>query len=179
MTSVQAAPPVETTGRTERAARTRRAIHDAGARCFGRRGYAQTSMDEIAAAAGVAKPTVYAHAGSKSDLFTTLLRSTLDELDEAHLVEVARPDEVGPALTDYALGRIDRLLDDVTLGLLRAAALVVFSFLIFCGGLARLSSGQLDLLLGADILAPLIAELVLAPLLAWWVWRATARPSVD
>jgi AcrR family transcriptional regulator len=38
-------------------------------KCFTRRGFAKTSIDSIAAGAGVAKGTVYLHCESKQDLF--------------------------------------------------------------------------------------------------------------
>ena len=53
---------------------------------------------------------------------------------------------------------------------------VVFSGLLFVGGLARLSSGSLSLVLSGSIVGSITAELVFAPLLAWWTLRAT-RPS--
>lgn len=52
--------------------------------------------------------------------------------------------------------------------------LVALLAMIFLGGLARLSSGSLSLLTGIDIIGSIIAELLLAPLLAWWILRATA-----
>ncbi len=47
----------------------RRAILDAATDCFLRDGYARTSVDAVAAAAGVGKQTVYAHFGDKEHLF--------------------------------------------------------------------------------------------------------------
>ena len=55
--------------------------------------------------------------------------------------------------------------------------LVVLSGLIFVGGLARLSSGSLSLLLSGDIVGSFLAELILAPLLAWWLIRSAPRPE--
>jgi AcrR family transcriptional regulator len=60
------------------AAETRQAILDAALRLFTTRGYGATSIAEVAEAAGVAVPTVYASVGKKPDL----LRATLDRLDE-------------------------------------------------------------------------------------------------
>src|SRR4051794_32228087 len=56
---------------TERALRPdkRRAILDAAAPIFGNEGYERASVDAIAAAAGVSKPTIYSHFGGKEQLF--------------------------------------------------------------------------------------------------------------
>lgn len=43
-------------------------------------GYTGTSMDAIAAAAGVSKLTVYSHFGDKETLFNTAVHSTCDEM---------------------------------------------------------------------------------------------------
>lgn len=47
---------------------------------FARQGYARTSMDDIAAAAGVTKPVVYDHFTSKSALYSALMKVLRDEL---------------------------------------------------------------------------------------------------
>jgi AcrR family transcriptional regulator len=47
----------------------RRAILDAAAPIFGNDGYERASVDAIAAAAGVSKPTIYSHFGGKDQLF--------------------------------------------------------------------------------------------------------------
>ena len=61
--------------REESARRTRRAVTAAAAELFTGRGYAATSLADVAAAAGVARPTVFAAFGSKAGL----LRQVLDE----------------------------------------------------------------------------------------------------
>src|SRR5271163_4337566 len=57
--------------RTEQAAATRRLVLDAATRLFVERGYAATSIDAIAEAAGVGRSTVFAAAGGKSWLLKT------------------------------------------------------------------------------------------------------------
>ncbi len=57
---------------------TRRLILDAALALFTRRGYGASSVNEIAAEAGVAVPTVYASVGTKPEL----LRLLLDRVDE-------------------------------------------------------------------------------------------------
>jgi AcrR family transcriptional regulator len=71
--------------REEAARRTRRALVLAAGRLFEERGYVGTSLSEVAAAAGVARPTVTAAFGSKS----ALLRQVVDEA-------LAGDDEPGP-----------------------------------------------------------------------------------
>ncbi len=62
----------------ERAARaTRRRIVDAAARLFVRDGYSETSIADIAAAADVAVPTVYAGLRSKANILRAVVESTL------------------------------------------------------------------------------------------------------
>ena len=53
--------------------RCERIMLEAG-RLFGRLGYGATRLDDVAAAAGVTKPMVYRHFGSKKDLYIALLR---------------------------------------------------------------------------------------------------------
>ncbi|GLH99410.1 TetR/AcrR family transcriptional regulator [Phytohabitans aurantiacus] len=61
--------------REESARRTRQAVVGAAAELFVARGYAGTSLADVAVAAGVARPTVFAAFGSKA----ALLRQVLDE----------------------------------------------------------------------------------------------------
>jgi TetR/AcrR family transcriptional repressor of mexJK operon len=77
-------PSVEA-GRPEdigRSARKRRAILDAATAAFLRNGYLGTSMDEIAAEAGVSKQTVYRQFADKEGLFTEIVLGTIDEVGE-------------------------------------------------------------------------------------------------
>jgi TetR/AcrR family transcriptional regulator, mexJK operon transcriptional repressor len=60
-----------------RSARKRRAIVDAATTAFLRNGYRGTSMDEIAALAGVSKRTVYGHFADKERLFTEIVTGTV------------------------------------------------------------------------------------------------------
>src|SRR6478672_1234307 len=65
-----------------RSARKRRAIVDAATTAFLRGGYLGTSMDEIAAAAGVSKQTVYKHFADKKRLFSEIVTSMVDEVSD-------------------------------------------------------------------------------------------------
>jgi AcrR family transcriptional regulator len=55
-------------------AERRELILEAAGRLFGAGGYADTTLDEIAAAAGVTKPILYRHYDSKKDLYLALLK---------------------------------------------------------------------------------------------------------
>ncbi|GAB7031934.1 TetR/AcrR family transcriptional regulator [Streptomyces sp. NPDC021749] len=69
-------------GRAARAeARTR--IEDTAARLFAERGYAGTTIGEIAAEAGLSKPMLYRHFDSKQELHLALLERHRDELAAA------------------------------------------------------------------------------------------------
>lgn len=71
------------------AAERRRQLLDVALEVFGERGFHQTSMNDVAEAAGVTKPVLYQHFGSKRELFRELLRDVGDRLR----------DEVGKAVT--------------------------------------------------------------------------------
>jgi len=66
----------------ERRAATRAAIRKAARRLFAKRGFLATSIDDIAAAAGVTKGGVYHHFETKEQLFEIVFREVEDELYE-------------------------------------------------------------------------------------------------
>jgi AcrR family transcriptional regulator len=65
--------------RRERQQRTRSRLLGSAARVFARRGLAQASIDEVAAAAGFTKGAFYANFASKEDLFLAMLDERFDE----------------------------------------------------------------------------------------------------
>ncbi|MDQ0770615.1 AcrR family transcriptional regulator [Pseudarthrobacter defluvii] len=67
---------------------TRQKLFDASMELIGERGAANVTVDEIAAAAGVSKGTVYYNFGSKSELIAQLLRYGVDIL-KARLLDAA------------------------------------------------------------------------------------------
>ncbi|MEU9498666.1 TetR/AcrR family transcriptional regulator [Streptomyces sp. NPDC048196] len=74
-------------GRAARAeARTR--IEDTAARLFAERGYAGTTIGEIAAEAGLSKPMLYRHFDSKQELHLALLERHRDELAAAPIQQL-------------------------------------------------------------------------------------------
>ncbi|WPU10089.1 TetR/AcrR family transcriptional regulator [Pseudarthrobacter oxydans] len=74
-------PPVAAKSlRTARTTATRQKLFEASMELIGERGAAGVTVDEIAAAAGVSKGTVYYNFGSKSELIAQLLRHGVDIL---------------------------------------------------------------------------------------------------
>jgi TetR/AcrR family transcriptional repressor of mexJK operon len=93
------------TGPRARMAKTRQTILDAARGLFLETGYTPTSMDEVAAAAGVSKQTVYAHFGAKEALFIELVDSMTGAAGDTHQAELADPVDDRPVeafLIEYA-----------------------------------------------------------------------------
>ena len=65
------------------AAERRAQLLDVALRVFGERGFHDTSMNDIADAAGVTKPVLYQHFGSKRELFREVLREVGGRLRDA------------------------------------------------------------------------------------------------
>jgi AcrR family transcriptional regulator len=76
--------------RAEQAQRTRAAVLDAAGRCFLERGYAATTMKDVAAAAGVSLQTVFAQ-GAKSALLLACVDRALVGDDEEQPVIAREP----------------------------------------------------------------------------------------
>lgn len=81
--------------------RTRAAILDAAAACIERGGVRSTTMSEIAAAAGVAKATLYNHFRTKSDVLAALVEARAEALAEQSAAIAAGPPDHAP---DAAFG---------------------------------------------------------------------------
>lgn len=83
--------------RKERVDRTRSDLLDAAARVFAAHGYEGASVGDIAAEAGYTKGALYAHFGSKSEVFLVLARE--------HLCSVDHGDTVIPGVTAESIDR--------------------------------------------------------------------------
>jgi TetR/AcrR family transcriptional regulator, mexJK operon transcriptional repressor len=109
LTSTGSPPDAPTDVRAEsRSARKRRAILEAGTTLFLRHGYRGTSMDEIAATAGVSKQTVYKHFADKETLFSEIVISTVEEVAKPVHDEVLKLQDNGDLEAD--LRRLARQL---------------------------------------------------------------------
>ncbi len=86
---------------------TRKQILDASLRLFSERGFARTSVRDIAQAAGITDAAIYYHFASKRDLFEALIEergftAALENLERAEIT-------VGPreAITGIAMGALE------------------------------------------------------------------------
>jgi TetR/AcrR family transcriptional repressor of mexJK operon len=78
---VTGAPP---RGRVDK----RRAILDAAAEVFGTLGYERASIDAIAAASGVSKPTIYSHFGTKEQLFRDSIAESAAQINSESMAAI-------------------------------------------------------------------------------------------
>ena len=72
----------------------RAAILRAAAAAFAERGFAATSMDDVAAAAGITRLIVYRHFDSKDALYAAVLQDVRDRLAEAGAAGAGRGESV-------------------------------------------------------------------------------------
>jgi AcrR family transcriptional regulator len=100
-----AAPP--TTLRSQQVEATRRAVLAAARSSFGRNGYAQTSVDEIAAAARVTKGAVYHHFAGKKVLF----RAVHAEVEAEALGRTAAAGNPSGSPIDQIVAQVGAYLD--------------------------------------------------------------------
>jgi TetR/AcrR family transcriptional regulator, mexJK operon transcriptional repressor len=105
-----------------RSTRKRRAIVDAAATVFLRKGYLGTSMDEIAALAAVSKQTVYKHFADKERLFSEIVVSAVDEASDqvhAEVLELADSGDIEADLRDLARRQLEMVMQPRLLQLRR------------------------------------------------------------
>lgn len=84
-----------------RGATAREEILDASAELFTTQGFASTSTHQIADAVGIRQASLYYHFPSKTEIFLTLLKSTIEPSME--LATALHESEVSPALRLWAL----------------------------------------------------------------------------
>ena len=91
-------PAYKSARRQQQAQATRRDILQTARRLFAERGYAPTSMNDIATEASVAVQTIYASCGSKRELVLALVDTIDEEADVAtiatQLAESEKPKEI-------------------------------------------------------------------------------------
>jgi AcrR family transcriptional regulator len=91
-----------------RSARKQTSILDAATAAFLEHGYVGTSMDHVAARAGVSKPTVYNHFANKEELFTEIVLRTIDEVGRPFHDSIATLEDTDDL--EAALGGLARKL---------------------------------------------------------------------
>jgi TetR/AcrR family transcriptional repressor of mexJK operon len=105
-----------------RSARKHQAILDAATRLFLRDGFRGTTMDAIAAEAGVSKQTVYKHFADKRQLFSEIVLGTVDAsgnpVEEA-AAALDPSEDLEADLRELARGQLDGVLDPRLLALRR------------------------------------------------------------
>jgi len=87
-------------GDERQSARKNRAILEAATTVFLRNGYLGTSMDEVAALAGVSKQTIYKHFADKERLFCEIVIGTVDEASDPVSDEVLQLNDSGDVEAD-------------------------------------------------------------------------------
>lgn len=95
------------------------AILDGAMRVFLEAGYAGTTMDRVAAAAGVSKPTIYSHFQDKEGLFNALMEQMVQNMQWAKSVSRLRqaplesPEvvlrQLANEMLDSCLGNLERI----------------------------------------------------------------------
>ncbi|MDT0202725.1 TetR/AcrR family transcriptional regulator [Nocardioides sp. AE5] len=90
---------------------TRQQILAASADVFSRLGYAQTTIGDIAKAAGVTRPTVYAYFSSKDEVFQTLAENVRHEFRRIQDVPADTPprEVIRQTLTNYLAAYVEHL----------------------------------------------------------------------
>jgi AcrR family transcriptional regulator len=99
--------------------RTRRQLAETALRMFAERGYAQTSVEEIARAAEFGVTTFFRHFATKEDVAFYDQVDWMDELPS--VVRDRAPEEVWPSVRDATLDYIATFADPDRLGAIRLA----------------------------------------------------------
>lgn len=101
--------------------RKREAIIQAAIAEFRANGYEITSMDKIAATAGVSKRTVYNHFPSKEELFAEILNQLWARISAEQVVTYSADQPLSGQLRQMFLAKLQLMADDNFLGLARVA----------------------------------------------------------
>lgn len=99
----------------------RERLLDGAAACFERYGVVKTTVDDIAAAAGVSRATVYRYASGRDDLILGVIQRSADRFFERLGRRLDKPSKpIGERLVDGVLYAIDQVRSDEHLALLFA-----------------------------------------------------------
>ena len=111
VTTLEAQSPKGAARKTRRGPLTRTQILDAALRLFSEKGFARTSVRDIARAAGITDAAIYYHFASKRDLFEALFeeRGIISALSELEQVPLTQPLTQPPVktLTTIALAALE------------------------------------------------------------------------
>lgn len=106
--------------------RKARDILRAATEVFLSQGYLAANMDEIAAAAGVSKATVYKHFGSKKALFESIIHGRVEALLSPLRIETRPGQSPAELLTGFARKFVDLILQPSSLALYRVVIFEAF-----------------------------------------------------
>lgn len=108
-------PPNPPRRRTRRKDARPSEIVEAGLRLFAQKGYAATKLEEVAAAAGIGKGTIYLYFANKEELFRAVVRqAVLPNLDAAEALVASHSGSAADLLRLLAAGFVDVLASDLT-----------------------------------------------------------------
>ncbi len=93
----------------------RREILAAAIKVFGKKGFADTSVDDVAAAAGIAKGTLYLYFRSKEDIYATAVQQAIRELQVLIAERLAAAHGVRQKLAVAIASRLEFWLDQQSL----------------------------------------------------------------
>jgi AcrR family transcriptional regulator len=93
------------------APRRRRQLLDVALRVFAEQGFHDASMNDIAEAAGVTKPVLYQHFGSKRELFSELLTDVGNELQET-IIKALTSAQSGHEMVELGFAAYFRFVDE-------------------------------------------------------------------
>ena len=113
--------PTRSAGRPTRqqAARLDEQVRLAAVQAFIARGFDGVTMEEVARAAGIGKPALYARYADKRELFTTVIPWALQNLNWLDPLEGATGAGLEAALQAIARAAHERAIDPETVGLVR------------------------------------------------------------
>lgn len=88
---------------------TRQRLLEAALRCFSRKGYHQTTTDEIVAESGLGKGTLYRHFKNKQDLFVSMIRWMMQDIGKDMAIIATQPEPV----IDRLRAMVQALMEDM------------------------------------------------------------------
>lgn len=115
----------------ETAVQRRDDMVSAAARCFAERGVSSTSIDDIAAEAGVSRASVYRYAGGRDELIIAVAMRRFDEWVDGVVRHAARFDTAGDMITEAVVWTAKTVRRDPSLAALFASGTAVAASRVF------------------------------------------------